>query len=103
MKGPTALAASHGSVRVAAALAGGRTHGLRVEGDARAPQSDWKQATHLILCPRAGEKEDAARARRLFEETRNAKQALKLLPTWMSLEVRDNTPKQREHPPSQQT
>ncbi|KAJ2498559.1 multisubstrate pseudouridine synthase 7 [Coemansia sp. RSA 1972] len=43
-------------------------------------KSDWRRVVDLILCPRVGERDDVAKARTVWNETKDAKATLELLP-----------------------
>ncbi|GAB1604999.1 pseudouridylate synthase 7 homolog [Argonauta hians] len=48
--------------------------------------SNWKEAVELVLKPRDGENDDIAEARKIWWETRNAKEALCKVPRFWGLE-----------------
>jgi tRNA pseudouridine13 synthase len=56
-----------------------RTHEVGLE----CLRGNWQQVVQAILKPRGGEREDAARARTLFETTGNAAETLKIMPKFM--------------------
>ncbi|KAJ2592402.1 multisubstrate pseudouridine synthase 7 [Coemansia sp. RSA 1797] len=43
-------------------------------------KSDWRRVIDLILCPRIGERDDVAKARNVWDTTRDPKATLELLP-----------------------